>query len=328
MVPKEKNSKTLVVDGDTPLFRCAKALQKDYIEINWNDFTLDLDNKTKFIGGKLKGKEVYGKLNEINDRHGISLTIDDFDITPKTVLIDAKNDAQRLEIGMRNMRKYIRDLKELPWVKNIKWCLSSKNNFRKDLNPDYKAQRPEKPKLLIDLKNLFITEFKNIITIKDMLEADDLLGIFGAWSREYYENPKDSPFVLTGYDKDLLQIGNNWFFNFDQRDQGIFWIDEFTGHKNLCTQILQGDTADNLKGLPKITSEIKARYGVATGGCAIGKAKSILSDCKSIDELYMAVEWCYKSYYGENYRKHLTMMYKLVFLLEKEGEIKDFQFKL
>jgi hypothetical protein len=328
MIPKTPNSRTLVVDGDTPIFRCAKALQKDYIEVNWNDFALDLDNRTQFIGGKLKGKEVKGKLNEINERHGISLTIDDFEITPKTVLIDAKNDDQRLAIGMKNIRSYIQGLLNIPWVKGIKWCLSSKTNFRKELNQDYKAQRPEKPKLLLQLKDLFIHEFKHMVTIKNSHEADDLLGIFGAWSREYHKNPKDSPYVLTGYDKDLLQIGDNWFLNFDKKEQGIFWIDNFTGHLNLCTQILQGDTADNLKGLPEITTEIKAKYGVATGGCAIGKSRKILSDCKTIDELYRTVEWCYKSFYGEDYKEHLNLMFRMVKLLENEGEIKDFPFQL
>jgi hypothetical protein len=328
MSTHEPNSKILVVDGDTPIFRFALALEKKYIEASYkkSPWVIELDNITQFKGGKLKGKEVQGELHKMNKSSEIELTMDDFNIKHKVRLINAKSDESRLEIGKRNARNYISDLYQIPWVKEIKYCLSSKNNFRKNIDKNYKSSRGKKPLLLNDLKSWFEKEFKSIITIIDGLEADDLLGIMGNWSRNYFKDPKDSDIVLCGYDKDLLQIYNNYFFNFDHREDGIFWINELDGQRNLCHQILTGDTTDDIKGLEGISDEIKERFCVRLGGCGKGKAEKILSDCCTVECLYERVEWCYMSYYQDDYKDHLNKQFKLVKLLENKDKIEDFPF--
>lgn len=323
----EKNSKTLVLDGDTPLYRASLALQESYIEVWWEDRMIECKNLTEFKGGKLNGKIIKGKLQEINDNKKTNFILDDFKIIPKTRLIQSNNDKMRLGLGKKFIREYISNLYQIHWVKEVVYCLSSENNFRRDIDKEYKSNRTCKPVLLDTLRNWFIKEFKDIIKIEDGLEADDLLSIFGHKSRNSFTNPKDTDIVLCGYDKDLLQIYNNYFFNFDHREDGVFWIDEFEGQKSLAKQCIIGDRIDNIKGLPKINEEIKAEYNVRLGGVGSGKAEKILSDCKTVGDLFKTVENCYKMYYKDNYKEKLNKQFKLVKLLENKEEIKDFPFK-
>lgn len=322
----KENYYTLVIDGDTPIYRASLALQESYIEVWWKDRMIECKNLTEFKGGKLNGKIIKGKLQEINEQKKTDFIFDDFVIIPKTRLISSNNDKMRMGLGKKFIREYLSTLYQIPWVKDIVYCLSSDNNFRRDIDKDYKKNRTCKPILLDDIRNWFIKEFKEIVKIEDGLEADDLLSIYGNSSRNSFINPKDTNIVLCGYDKDLLQIYNNYFFNFDHREDGVYWIDEFEGEKSLAKQCLIGDRIDNIQGLPKINEEIKKKYKVRLGGVGAGKAEQILSNCKIVKDLFKTVEDCYKMYYKENYKEELNKQFQLVKLIETKDKVKDFPF--
>lgn len=322
------NSCIAVIDGDTPIFRHSKILEETYIEVWWNNRVKEFENITRFKGGKLKGQEIEGYLNKINKGREEPFSIEEFEIINKSRLIKPPQKGARLDIAKRNLRSYISDFYAIPWVKEIKYCVGGNTNFRYEVDKNYKSNRGPKPLKLLEVKEWFCDEFKDIIVVADNCEADDKLSQMGHWSRNYFKNPKDSNIVLCGYDKDLLQIYNNWHFNFDKRDE-IVWINEFTGHKNLALQCLKGDTVDGIKGLPEITPEIKEKYNVGLGGCAEGKANKILDLCETIEDLYREVEWCYRSYYKDDYKQALNKEYMLVKLLEKKDEFNiEFPFQL
>ena len=310
---------TLVIDGDTIIFRYAKILQEDYIEVWWKDRVKTFKNRTMFKGGTLKGEKVVGWLYE-KDR---PFKLEDFKIVDKSRLISSGT-----TFFKKHIREYIAGFYELPWIKDLKIVLGGKDNFRYKIFPDYKKNRGAKPLKLKDVKDWFCSEYNDIVTIADGVEADDYLSMMGYYSRNHFNPPKDTDIVLCGCDKDLLQIHSNYFFNFDKRDDGIVWIDEFTGHHSLAVQILVGDKTDNIMGLPKVTDEMKEKYKIYGGGCGQAKAKKILSNCKAITDLYKEVEWCYMSYYKDEYKKHLNREYQLVKLLDKKDEIKDFPFSV
>ena len=78
---------------------------------------------------------------------------------------------------------------------------------------------------------------------------------------------------------------------------------------NVIGVIMTGMGADGADGMSKV------------------KANKVLSECKTIQELYDMVEFIYKCYYNDEYKEPLNLTYRLVKLLEKPNEIKDFPFK-
>ena len=155
-------------------------------------------------------------------------------------------DAQDTFIGL--LKGILKDLKD----KNLAdddskyfFAFSDKNNFRKDLNPDYKSNRKNtrKPTCYYALKDS-ITELEGIpkittMTCKD-LEGDDVLGILAT---EFY---KDS--VIVSMDKDFKTIPC-YFYNYDKKtleshfDDHRYWV---------MYQTLVGDLTDGYKGCPGI----------------------------------------------------------------------------
>lgn len=108
-------------------------------------------------------------------------------------------------------------------------------NFRKHINPDYKANRKSKPKP-IHLKatiDHLVNNWK--AETQQGIEADDRLGI------ELNHNS-----ICCSIDKDLLQIPGN-HYNFVK--QQMIYISEEIAEYNFYRQFLIGDTVDNIIGI-------------------------------------------------------------------------------
>ena len=116
-------------------------------------------------------------------------------------------------------------------------------NFRKDLYPKYKANRPA---LAPDLKEAleygheYIIHKHNAVMANGM-EADDLVSI---WAYECMSN--DTDYTIVGIDKDLLQIPGN-HYNFVKQTHTTVDVD--TADYNLMLQCLVGDSSDNIPGI-------------------------------------------------------------------------------
>jgi DNA polymerase-1 len=121
-------------------------------------------------------------------------------------------------------------------------CFSDVNNFRKDVNPEYKANRKGGRKPLAFKPALQFCKDTYPYRVFTNLEADDTIGIIGTT-----ENEND--YVIVSEDKDLLTIpGLHWDFNLKK----IFSLDEEEADFNFYKQALMGDTVDNYKGCPKV----------------------------------------------------------------------------
>lgn len=126
-------------------------------------------------------------------------------------------------------------------VKEVVLCLSDKQNWRKDLYPEYKANRSRnrKPVVFRPLRDWIITRYKAKV-VPD-LEADDLLGI----------NANKSTNILVSGDKDLRTVPG-LHYNPDRADEGVVRITEDEGRYNHMMQALTGDAVDNFKGCPGV----------------------------------------------------------------------------
>lgn len=173
------------------------------------------------------------------------------------------------------------------------------SNFRNKIkkNIDYKGNRKDaaKPKDYAFIRRTLIEKFGAEV-VKGH-EADDELGI------KQTENT-----VICTIDKDLDMIPG-WHYNFNKYEK--YFINELEGLKNFYKQLLTGDRADNIPGVPSI------------GPIKSGK---ILSKCKDELDMFEAV-WDKYYWHFKTKKKADEMMLEtgqLLWILREEGKIWQF----
>jgi len=120
---------------------------------------------------------------------------------------------------------------------SCKVFLTGSGNFRHDINPEYKANRKDKPKprWLQELREHLVMGWN--ATISEGNEADDELGIAQCNATENT--------VICSIDKDLLMIPGN-HYNFVKNEHRV--VSVLDGKKMLYYQLIMGDSADNIFG--------------------------------------------------------------------------------
>ena len=170
--------------------------------------------------------------------------------------------------------------------------LTGKGNFRDSIakSHPYKGNRKsvQKPRHLQTARDHMESEYQAIISKGE--EADDLIAKEAA--RLNYHA------CVASIDKDMLQIPC-WHFNIVRGD--YLKVEPYGGIKFFYTQILTGDTADNIVGLWKVGPV---------------KAKKILEDAETEEELWDLVV---KAYDGNQDR--VIENARLLWLRREEEEI-------
>lgn len=121
---------------------------------------------------------------------------------------------------------------------NYEVFITGKGNFRHSIQPTYKAQRKDKPKPrhLSALRGYLVDAYN--ATISEGQEADDDIA-----TRATELGPDT---VIASIDKDFLQVPCH---HYNLNKQTLTKVEEFEGIKFFYTQILTGDTADNVFGI-------------------------------------------------------------------------------
>lgn len=207
-------------------------------------------------------------------------------------------------------------------------CIEGEGNFRKDFKSrfvDYKGQRSEKPILFEDCREFFLKKYKKKVILSEGRETDDTCNIM-AW--ESYNKGVSSrdrnkcDVVLAFCDKDLKANSRGWMLNYNKLEEGIFWNDAFTQAYNFATQLLIGDSADNIPGIEKLSKITKERFNIKVEGVGPATAKKILADCKTEVDLAARVYECYSAMYGEeeNWEERLDENGFFLYLLRYEKD--------
>lgn len=182
-----------------------------------------------------------------------------------------------LSIAKSRLDYNINHILEARGCSEYKLFVSGEGNFRKEIDPSYKLHRADKPhpKWRESLR-LHLIESWGAIECNGY-EADDACGIHQC---------SDGSTIICGIDKDLLQIpGKHYQWPILRKGKIVrpsmhHDIDEETGWRNLFTQALVGDAADDIKGIP---------------GIGPAKAAKILEDCHTEEEMYDKVRFFYSS---------------------------------
>jgi len=116
-------------------------------------------------------------------------------------------------------------------------------NFRKELEPTYKANRKnhEKPELLQWVKDYLAHEYQSFI--RPRLEADDIMGIIATAGDRIVKGPK----VIVSEDKDLKTIPGH-LYNPRRPDDGVVEISPLDAKRFHMEQTLTGDPSDGYIG--------------------------------------------------------------------------------
>jgi len=124
--------------------------------------------------------------------------------------------------------------------------ITSGENFRKALDPQYKANRIDKPrpKHLPMLKEHLITKWNAEVAVG--MEADDYLAI----------NQTNESIICT-IDKDLKQVVGE-HYNFVKKEFSV--VNELQGLLTFYSQFLIGDASDNIIGVKGIGPVGAAKY--------------------------------------------------------------------
>jgi 5'-3' exonuclease len=139
------------------------------------------------------------------------------------------------------------------------------------------------------------------------MEADDLLYIWRNEALERGETP-----IIASIDKDLLCISGKHYrfprgnlYEQGSRDPSlIIDVDEESALRNYYTQLLTGDSTDNIPGLPQVGAV---------------RAKAILSDCNSEEDMQFMVCYAYKEILGESWKEKLMLTGQLITILPHRG---------
>lgn len=125
--------------------------------------------------------------------------------------------------------------------------------FRHMLSDDYKANRPPKEQLLIDVIEA-TKEYVKLngypLIVAEGVEADDII----ASLTKKFNGLNINVFILSG-DKDLFQLINNNTSIYDGKKQKLFNIDNIVDSKGVSPEKIKdfltilGDTADNISGI-------------------------------------------------------------------------------
>jgi len=153
--------------------------------------------------------------------------------------------------------------------------LSSKTNFRKTIDPEYKSHRGEKPVLHKLVRQVMEEQF-GAVTAEDDYEADDEIAD-EAYRMRASGNGED--YIICSIDKDLDTVPG-WHYNWPifNREGSVYFVEPEQARHIFWISVLTGDAADNIPGL----------HGIGPK-----KAEKQVVGCKT-DEDYF--ESCKKAY--------------------------------
>jgi DNA polymerase-1 len=207
---------------------------------------------------------------------------------------------QRFEIEMEILQRgydrfekltfdILNEIEEIYHVEKTNYFFTKcRNNFRKQIDPQYKANRTKRNKWVNELRNYLLEYWENSFA-HDEYEADDLI---------YYNAQlmDVNDYIICSIDKDLKQIEGLHFdyYQLKRYDKNgeIFKIRK--GFRNmtkikcenlLCELLLVGDTSDNIKGVKGI-GEIKAKKIIYSKNSTYGKFRAICEAYKNECEFW------------------------------------------
>lgn len=255
----------LLIDADILLYTCGFAAEKTYYLVERAGW--------------------YGIYNSYKEAKIVASDGDGYTIW-------SRKEVQPVQNALQNVKTTLKAIKEY-WgePRAVSLFLTGKGNFREmvAITKTYKDNRDpaHRPKHYRAVKDYLINTYG--AQVVNGMEADDAIGIKAMELMRNYE-----PYVIVSNDKDLDQI-QGWHYDWTKNAE--WFIDSLSAKRVLYTQILCGDSTDNIPG---IMSERKAFEAI--------------SKCSSINEMQDTVVQAYQKQYGESWKERLKEISSLVLI--------------
>lgn len=326
-VPEEapKRYKMCFADWDTPVVRCAKLMQEDYIEVkhlssgrikefqNKTSFGIRTDNIISLTDEDISENKrtVEGKpykwlawTNYDRLQKGLpEFKVEDFEIIERSRL---NSEFKSVEDAMNTA--------EMVFASNIKglkvnmdsddYCLlisGSSGNYRnaESKTIGYKSKRGDKPIFYQEFKDKVASVYKNKIWWAEGCEAEDLIQHIAKQQEAKFGSDRSKwEYCAAWVDKDCNQIYIT-HKNYDKFEDGWLEYDKLYCEKTLVAQTISGDPTDTIEGLPNLTNETREHFGLRkSAGVSKDTAEKLLDTCNSKQEMWERAMYAYQQYYG------------------------------
>ena len=310
------------VDFDTVLFRCAKFMQEDYIEVTHlpSGNVKEFKNKTAFgiRGDKIIEVDVDKDLREDKDgnpvkwlgwlNHQRSLkgqplfTIDDFKVESKERLSSQYSTYEEaLQNSLNTIDYNIGTIKRFMDAKDYMLCIGAgEGNYRDSECKDviYKGNRDGKPLYFTEFREALLAKYGRKIKQSVFCEAEDLLQHYASLEESRVGTDLNKwKICITYIDKDV-DMTYAPSFNYDNLDKGWRLPTKLECEGCLAAQVISGDPTDNITGLPALTDKIREVFNLSKRMSATkSTAEKLLEGSTSVQELWKRVVFCYQQYY-------------------------------
>lgn len=190
-----------------------------------------------------------------------------------------------VQIAYWRLEDYLKDIQESTNCNEYTLYLTGSSNFRRALDPTYKANRPdERPKHWQACRDYFIKKHNAVVV--EGAEADDALG----WNQT-------AETIICSIDKDLMMIPGR-HYNFVHKE--FKTVTEESAQQMFYQQLLIGDRSDNVFGIRGIGPK---------------KAEAALGELCTVEELFEKV----RAMYDDD--KRLLLNCNLLWIQRKQGEL-------
>ena len=161
-----------------------------------------------------------------------------------------EEEMEYLQEAWDNFVVNLEELKEKVWEDEYIAAVGGCRNFRQDLFPEYKLTAARNPnmanKAVPKMRERAINE--GLVVNAVGYEADDLVRI---WAEQARAN--DIDFVICTGDKDLFCIhGMHYYLDFNKEKNRFIEITEEDAMVHYYRQLIEGDSTDNIPGVPGI----------------------------------------------------------------------------
>ena len=171
----------------------------------------------------------------------------------------ASAEEESVGIAISRMKDLFEGIQSKVGATSYRAFLTGPSNFRKTINPQYKANRTApKPKHLIALQK-YALDHLGAEWAPDTLEADDAMSI--------HQDKVGGTTTICSLDKDMLQVPGKHFqwaigtLSWSRPDNFVEQT-ELEGLRLFYEQCIKGDSSDNVKGITGL-GEVKARKALA-----------------------------------------------------------------